>query len=48
MLYDARYEAVIADRAGETPDTEATVAGMHCESGDVLIRDAVIAAPAGR
>ncbi len=45
MLYDARYEAVIADRAGETPDTEATVAGMHCESGDVLIRDAVIAAP---
>ena len=45
MLYDARYEAVIADRAGETPDTEATIAGMHCESGDVLIRDAVIAAP---
>ena len=40
MLYGARYEAVIADRAGEAPDTEATVAGMHCESGDVLIRDA--------
>ncbi len=45
MLYDARYEAVIADRAGETPEAVATIAGMHCESGDVLIRDAMIAAP---
>ncbi len=45
MLYDARYQAVIADRAGEPPDTEATIAGKHCESGDVLIRDAQIAAP---
>ena len=46
MLYGARYEAVIADRAGETPDTLATIAGMHCESGDVLIRDTELAAPA--
>jgi diaminopimelate decarboxylase len=45
MLYDARYEAVIADRAGEAPDTPATVAGMHCESGDVLVRDVELAAP---
>ncbi|MFL5907522.1 MAG: diaminopimelate decarboxylase [Solirubrobacterales bacterium] len=45
MLYGARYEAVIADRAGETPDALATIAGMHCESGDVLIRDAELAAP---
>jgi diaminopimelate decarboxylase len=45
MLYDARYEALIADRAAATPDTEATIAGMHCESGDVLIREAMIAAP---
>ena len=36
---------VIADRAAETPDTQATVAGMHCESGDVLVRDAELAAP---
>src|SRR5919107_1817591 len=37
MLYGARYEADVADRwgAGEL----CTVAGMHCESGDVLIRD---------
>ncbi len=45
MLYGSRYEAVIADRAAETPDRPATVAGMHCESGDVLVRDAELAAP---
>ena len=45
MLYGARYEAVIADRAGETPDTLATIAGMHCESGDVLVRDMELAGP---
>ncbi len=45
MLYGAQYEALIADRAAEAPDTLVTVAGMHCESGDVLIRDAEIAAP---
>ena len=45
MLYGAHYEAVVADRAGETPDTLATIAGMHCESGDVLVRDPRLAAP---
>jgi diaminopimelate decarboxylase len=45
MLYGAHYEAVIADRAGETPETLATIAGKHCESGDVLIRDTDLAAP---
>ncbi len=45
MLYGARYEAVIADRAGETPDILATIAGMHCESGDVLVRDTELADP---
>ena len=37
MLYGARYEAEVADRFGG--GTLSTVAGMHCESGDVLIRD---------
>jgi diaminopimelate decarboxylase len=46
MLYGSRYEALIADRAGDEPDTTVTVAGMHCESGDVLVRDALLAAPA--
>jgi diaminopimelate decarboxylase len=45
MLYGSRYEAVIADRAAETPLARATVAGMHCESGDVLVREADLAAP---
>jgi len=45
MLYDARYEALVADRAAAVPDTPVTVAGMHCESGDILIRDTRLAAP---
>jgi diaminopimelate decarboxylase len=46
MLYGSRYEALIADRAAAEPDTTVTVAGKHCESGDVLVRDALLAAPA--
>jgi diaminopimelate decarboxylase len=37
MLYGARYEAEIADRFGG--GEICTIAGMHCESGDVLVRD---------
>ena len=46
MLYGSRYEGVIADRAAAAPDTLVTVAGKHCESGDVIIRDAMLAEPA--
>ncbi len=45
MLYGSRYEALIADRAAAVPGSLATVAGMHCESGDVLVRDAMLAEP---
>ena len=45
MLYGSRYEALVADRAAEPAQTAATVAGMHCESGDILIRDAMVASP---
>jgi diaminopimelate decarboxylase len=45
MLYGARYAALIASRAGEQADTAATVAGMHCESSDMIVRDARLAAP---
>jgi diaminopimelate decarboxylase len=45
MLYGSRYEALVANRATEVPDTVATIAGMHCESGDVLVREATLAAP---
>ncbi len=45
MLYGSRYEAVIADRASAAADTVATIAGMHCESSDMIVRDARLAAP---
>jgi diaminopimelate decarboxylase len=45
MLYGSRYEALIADRAAEPADTSATIAGMHCESGDILIDEAMLPAP---
>lgn len=45
MLYGARYEARIANRADAPPDTTVTVAGSHCESGDILIRDVELADP---
>ncbi|MGE5228710.1 MAG: diaminopimelate decarboxylase [Deltaproteobacteria bacterium] len=45
MLYDSRYEAMLANKA-EVPATEVvTVAGKHCESGDVLVRDVYVAPP---
>jgi len=43
MLYGARYEAEIADRFGGTD--ACTIAGMHCESGDILVRDAMLDDP---
>jgi diaminopimelate decarboxylase len=46
MLYGSRYEALIADRAAAAADSPATIAGMHCESGDILVRDAMLASPA--
>lgn len=45
MLYGSRYRAVIADRPDAEPDTTVTVAGSHCESGDILIRDVALADP---
>ena len=45
MLYGSRYEALVADRADQPADATVTIAGMHCESSDVLIRDAQVAAP---
>ena len=45
MLYDAKYTAVIADRPDDPAGTTVTVAGSHCESGDILIRDVELANP---
>ncbi|CAN5564854.1 diaminopimelate decarboxylase [soil metagenome] len=46
MLYGDRYEALIANRAASQADVTATVAGMHCESSDMIVHDAALAAPA--
>ena len=45
MLYDSRYEAMIAGKAEVEPSMVVTVAGKHCESGDVLVRDVHVAPP---
>ena len=38
-LYEARYEARLANRMEAPAGPRVTVAGKHCESGDILIRD---------
>jgi diaminopimelate decarboxylase len=43
MLYGARYEAHVADRMGGA--TECVLAGKHCESGDVIVRPALLDDP---
>lgn len=43
MLYGARYEAQIADRFGD--NTPCHLVGKHCESSDVIVRDAQLADP---
>ena len=38
-LYGARYEAALANRMRDEAPLWCSVAGKHCESGDLLIRD---------
>ncbi len=40
VTYGARYEAFLAGRAGADRPRVVTIAGKHCEQGDVLVRDA--------
>jgi diaminopimelate decarboxylase len=43
MLYGARYEAQVASRPGG--GTYCHLVGKHCESGDLIVRDAELADP---
>ncbi|MGO9763484.1 MAG: diaminopimelate decarboxylase [Solirubrobacteraceae bacterium] len=43
MLYGAPYQAHVADRFGGA--TECVLAGKHCESGDVILRGALLDDP---
>lgn len=45
QLYQARYAALLANRADDEPDDVYTIAGKHCESGDVLIERAELPEP---
>jgi diaminopimelate decarboxylase len=45
MLYGAVYEAALANRPLAAGTVRCHVAGKHCESGDVLIRDIALADP---
>jgi diaminopimelate decarboxylase len=45
MLYGSRYEAILANRANDAADATVTIAGMHCESGDILVEDASLPLP---
>ncbi|MCP4542474.1 MAG: diaminopimelate decarboxylase [Chloroflexi bacterium] len=39
VLYDARYDAVVANKASSLATETVTVAGKHCDSGDVLLKE---------
>ena len=41
-LYGAEYEAVLANKAHREPLEKITVAGKACESGDIIITDALL------
>jgi len=41
-LYDARYDALIANKAAAENTETYTIAGKCCESGDILIKDIVL------
>ena len=47
-LYQARYAAFLANKARHEPTHLVSVAGMHCESGDILVRDVLLPASVER
>jgi len=42
ITYQSRYTALLADRPLAEAEETVTVAGKHCESGDVLLRDVAL------
>jgi len=41
-LYQAKYEAIVANKARQEATTKVTIAGRYCESGDILVKDVVL------
>jgi diaminopimelate decarboxylase len=44
VLYGSGYEAVLPRAAAAERPRQVTIVGKHCESGDVLVRDAHVPA----
>ncbi|MGQ9496969.1 MAG: diaminopimelate decarboxylase [Desulfotomaculales bacterium] len=44
-LYQARYEAAIANKMHDLPGCVVTIAGKYCESGDILVWNAGLPVP---
>lgn len=44
-LYQAVYDGVVANKAGQPKDEVVTICGKCCESGDILIRDIAVVKP---
>jgi diaminopimelate decarboxylase len=44
ITYQSLYRAMVANKMSAPLDQTVTIAGKHCESGDVLIKDAELAA----
>ena len=42
-LYEAKYEALVANKVSEEETTKVTIAGRYCQSGDILVRDVTVA-----
>ncbi|MEC4807056.1 MAG: diaminopimelate decarboxylase [Jaaginema sp. PMC 1079.18] len=42
ITYQSVYRAVVANRMSASPSETVTVAGKHCESGDIVIKDAYL------
>lgn len=42
IMYQSEYAAVIANKAGDPASDKVTVAGKCCESGDLLLKDAML------
>lgn len=45
ILYQAKYTALIANKANQPAETRVTIAGKCCESGDLIQEDAMIQEP---
>ncbi len=45
MLYRAVYEVIIANKASKKSEVMVTVAGKHCETGDILVDNVKIPKP---